>query len=107
MSTHLTAVNDNNFATEVLGAEQPVLVDFWAEWCGPCKALAPVLEEIAHDFPQVKCVKLNIDESADTPSKYGIRAIPTLILFVDGEVKATKTGLLSKAQLAAFLDEFI
>lgn len=107
MSKNITAVNDTNFAAEVLQSGTPVLVDFWAEWCGPCKALTPVLEDVASQYPQVKFVKLNIDESADTPAKYGIRAIPTLILFDAGEMKISKTGALTKSQLTAFLDENI
>ncbi|MFN7096126.1 MAG: thioredoxin [Gammaproteobacteria bacterium] len=107
MSKHITAVNDANFATEVLESDQPVLVDFWAEWCGPCKALTPVLEDIANTYTNVKFVKLNIDESSETPAKYGIRAIPTLILFKNGEADSSKTGALTKAQLSAFLDENI
>lgn len=107
MSKHVTAVNDANFTAEVLESDKPVLVDFWAEWCGPCKALTPVLEDIANTYPNVKFVKLNIDESSDTPAKYGIRAIPTLILFKNGEVEISKTGALTKSQLSAFLDENI
>lgn len=107
MSKNITAVNDSNFATEVLESDKPVLVDFWAEWCGPCKALTPVLEDVANQYTQVKFVKLNIDESSDTPAKYGIRAIPTLILFKHGEAEVSKTGALTKSQLTSFLDENI
>lgn len=107
MSKHIVEVNDDNFLIEVLQAEQPVLVDFWAEWCGPCKAMTAVLEDVAPLYPQIKFVKLNIDESSDTPAKHGIRAIPTLILFSKGEAKTTKTGALTRSQLSAFLDENI
>ena len=101
-------VTDESFETAVLGADRPVLVDYWAEWCGPCKMIAPILEEIADEYgDRIKVCKLDIDENAQTPPKYGIRGIPTLMLFRDGEVEATKVGALSKSQLAAFLESNI
>ena len=101
-------VTDESFEAAVLGADRPVLVDYWAEWCGPCKMIAPILEEIADEYgDRIKVCKLDIDENAQTPPKYGIRGIPTLMLFRDGEVEATKVGALSKSQLAAFLESNI
>ncbi len=98
-------VTDSSFDQEVLKAQGPVLVDFWAEWCGPCKMIGPVLEEIAGDYAgKLKIAKLNIDENPQTPPKYGIRGIPTLMLFKNGQVEATKVGAVSKSQLAAFID---
>lgn len=108
MSEHITEVTDDSFDDEVLKSGEPVLVDYWAEWCGPCKMIAPVLEEIAADYTgKVKVVKLNIDDNPDTPPKFGIRGIPTLMLFKGGEVEATKVGALSKSQLTAFIDSSI
>jgi len=105
MSEHLVSVTDDTFKKEVLEDKIPVLVDYWAEWCGPCKMIAPVLNEIASEYvDKLKIVKLNIDENPGTPPKYGIRGIPTLILFKNGEVEATKVGALSKSQLATFID---
>ena len=93
------------FEAEVLSSDQPVLVDYWAEWCGPCKMISPILNEIAEEYAdKLKVVKLNIDQNPVTPPKYGIRGIPTLMLFCNGNVEATKVGALSKSQLAAFLD---
>ena len=105
MSDSIIHVTDDNFDETVLKSGLPVLVDYWAEWCGPCKMIAPVLEEIASDYQgKVTVAKLNIDENPTTPQHYGVHGIPTLILFKDGEVEATKVGLASKAQLTAFLD---
>ncbi|MCP1509510.1 thioredoxin 1 [Pseudomonas marginalis] len=98
-------VTDATFEAEVLKATGPVLVDYWAEWCGPCKMIAPVLDEIATTYAgKLTIAKLNIDENQGTPAKHGVRGIPTLMLFKDGNVEATKVGALSKSQLAAFLD---
>lgn len=98
-------VTDLTFEEEVIKAETPVLVDYWAEWCGPCKMIAPVLDEIARDYDgKLKVCKLNIDENEETPSKYGVRGIPTLMLFKGGSVESTKVGSLTKSQLTAFLD---
>ncbi len=105
MSENIVGVTDATFEEEVLKAEGAVLVDYWAEWCGPCKMIAPVLEEIAKEYEgRVKVCKLNIDENNETPPKFGIRGIPTLMLFKGGNVEATKVGALSKSQLAAFID---
>lgn len=105
MSDKIVHVSDEAFESDVLNADQPVLVDYWAEWCGPCKMIAPVLEEIAEEYAgKVKIAKLNIDENPATPPKYGIRGIPTLMLFKGGNVEATKVGAVSKSQLSAFLD---
>jgi len=98
-------VTDDSFEDNVLKAELPVLVDYWAEWCGPCKMIAPILDEISADYAgKMSIAKLNIDENPDTPPKYGIRGIPTLMLFKNGNVQATKVGALSKSQLTAFID---
>lgn len=105
MSQGIVYVTDDSFDTEVLKAQGPVLVDYWAEWCGPCKMIGPVLEEIASEYAgKIKIAKLNIDENPATPPKYGIRGIPTLMLFKNGNVEATKVGALSKSQLSAFID---
>ena len=106
--SQIVHVTDGSFEEDVLKAEDPVLVDYWAEWCGPCKAIAPILGEIAEEYAgRLKIAKLNIDENPSTPPKYGIRGIPTLMLFKDGNVEATKVGALSKSQLSAFLDSNI
>jgi len=108
LSDKIVYVSDDSFEEEVLKTDSPVLVDFWAEWCGPCKMIAPILNEIADEYgDKVKIAKLNIDENPATPPKYGIRGIPTLMLFKDGNVEATKVGAVSKSQLTAFLDSNI
>ncbi len=105
MSDHIISITDDTFEAEVLKANQPVLVDYWAEWCGPCKMIAPILEQVATEYEgRVKVAKLNIDENPLTPPKYGIRGIPTLMLFRNGNPEAIKVGALSKSQLTAFLD---
>ncbi|MFQ5487493.1 MAG: thioredoxin TrxA [Gammaproteobacteria bacterium] len=108
MSDKIIYVGDADFEDKVLNAELPVLVDFWAEWCGPCKMIAPVLEEIAEEYAgKIQVAKLNIDDNPATPPRYGIRGIPTLMLFKNGNVEATKVGAVSKSQLAAFIDSNI
>ncbi len=105
MSENISHTSDANFETEVLKSDVPVLIDYWAEWCGPCKMIAPILDEVADEFKdRVKVMKLNIDENAQTPRKYNVRGIPTLMLFKGGDVAAQKVGALSKSQLAAFLE---
>lgn len=105
MSSHIQAVSDDSFESEVIGSNVPVIVDFWAQWCGPCKALAPVLEDVSQKYDgKVKFVKLDVDSNPSTPPKFGVRGIPTLILFKDGQVQATQVGLISKADLMQFID---
>ncbi len=102
----ITAVTDQAFSTEVLEATTPVLVDFWAEWCGPCRALAPIVEEVSNQYTgKVKFLKLDVDANQATAGQYGIRGIPTLLLFKDGQVVATHVGGLSKTQLTQFIDD--
>ncbi len=105
MSDKIVHVTDDTFEEEVLKADMPVLVDYWADWCGPCKMIAPILDEIAEEYAgKLKVAKLNIDENPNTPPKFGIRGIPTLMLFKNGNVEATKVGAVSKSQLTAFID---
>ena len=105
MSENIISLTDDSFDADVLQSDVPVLVDYWAEWCGPCKMIAPVLEEISEEYAgKLKVAKLNIDQNEATPPKFGIRGIPTLLLFKDGSVAATKVGALSKTQLKEFLD---
>jgi thioredoxin 1 len=105
MSEHIHYVTDDTFEAEVLQSQQPVLVDYWAEWCGPCKMIAPILDEIATEYAgKLKVAKVNIDDNQATPAKFGIRGIPTLMIFKNGNVEATKVGALSKSQLSAFID---
>lgn len=108
MSETILHTSDDNFEQDVLNADGPVLVDFWAEWCGPCKMIAPILEEIASDYgDKIKICKIDVDANTDTAPKFGIRGIPTLIIFNNGEVAGTKVGALSKSQLSAFIDSVI
>ena len=101
-------ITDSTFEQEVLKSDAPVLVDYWAEWCGPCKMIAPILEEVARDYgDKIRVVKVNVDENQAIPSKYGIRGIPTLMLFRNGAVVDTKVGALSKSQLTVFLDSHL
>jgi thioredoxin 1 len=108
MSENITHLSDATFEQKVLQSQLPVLVDYWAEWCGPCKMIAPILEDISKEYSDRLIVaKLNIDDNQQTPPKYGIRGIPTLMLFKNGNVEATKVGALSKSQLMAFIDSNI
>ncbi|MBA3565023.1 MAG: thioredoxin TrxA [Gammaproteobacteria bacterium] len=105
MSDHIVHTSDDRFEDDVLKSDQPVLLDFWAEWCGPCKMIAPILDELASEYEgKLRIAKLNIDENPNTPPRFGIRGIPTLMLFKNGNVEAQKVGALSKSQLAAFLE---
>ena len=108
MSENIKQVTDDSFESDVLKSTVPVLVDYWAEWCGPCKAIAPLLEEVAREYSgKITVAKVNVDENQQIPQKYGIRGIPTLMLFKGGNIEATKVGALSKSQLSAFLDSNI
>lgn len=106
--SNLSTVNDANFETAVLQADKPILVDFWAEWCGPCRMISPILDEVAQAYSnRLRIVKLNVDENPEVPQKYGVRGIPTLLLFKNGVLEDTHVGALSKAQLTAFLDKHL
>lgn len=105
-SEHIKHVTDTSFETDVLKSETPVLVDYWAEWCGPCKMIAPILDDVASDYQgKLQIAKMNVDENRDVPARFNIRGIPTLMLFKGGQLAATKVGAMSKAQLTAFLDQ--
>ena len=107
-SDKIVHVTDNSFDADVLNSQLPVLVDYWAEWCGPCRMIAPILDEVSEDYAgRLKIAKVNIDENRDIATKFGIRGIPTLMIFKDGSVAATKVGALSKSQLEAFIDSNI
>ena len=108
MNDSIIHVTDSSFEEDVLKSDSPVMVDYWAEWCGPCKMIAPILDEIADEYnDNLKVAKINIDENPQTPQKYAVRGIPTLMLFKDGEVAGTKVGAVSKLQLSAFIDSII
>jgi thioredoxin 1 len=105
---NIVAITDGTFETEVIDSKTPVLVDFWAQWCGPCKAIAPILDDLAQKYNgKIKIVKLDVDNSPATPPKFGVRGIPTLILFKDGQVQATQVGMLSKNELMSFIDTHV
>ena len=105
-SERIKHISDASFESDVLQADKPVLVDYWAEWCGPCRMIAPILDEVSETYKEkLQIAKMNVDENRDIPAKFGIRGIPTLMLFKDGQLAATKVGAMSKAQLTAFIDQ--
>jgi thioredoxin 1 len=106
--SNIINISDETFENEVLNSPLPVLLDYWAEWCGPCKMIAPILEEISTDYAgKLTIAKINIDDNPATPAKFGVRGIPTLMIFINGNIEATKVGALSKSQLSAFIDSTI
>jgi thioredoxin 1 len=106
--SNIINISDNTFENEVLNSSLPVLLDYWAEWCGPCKMIAPILEEISTDYAgKLKIAKINIDDNPATPAKFGVRGIPTLMIFINGNIEGTKVGALSKSQLSAFINSTI
>lgn len=108
MSNNVHTISDASFETDVIESKIPVLVDFWAQWCGPCKALAPIIEDVAQKYSdRIKFTKLNVDQNPSTPPKFGVRGIPTLILFKEGQVKATQVGLVTKTDLTQWLDSHL
>jgi len=108
MNENIINVTDSTFDDEVIKSELPVLLDYWAEWCGPCKMIAPILDDIANEYiGKIKVAKINIDDNPNTPAKFGVRGIPTLMIFKLGSIEATKVGALSKSQLSAFIDSTI
>ncbi|MFM1866393.1 MAG: thioredoxin TrxA [Methylophilaceae bacterium] len=108
MNENIINVTDSTFDDEVIKSELPVLLDYWAEWCGPCKMIAPILDDIANEYVgKIKVAKINIDDNPNTPAKFGVRGIPTLMIFKSGSIEATKVGALSKSQLSAFIDSTI
>lgn len=108
MSENITHINDSDFEQEVLNSESPVLVDYWAEWCGPCKMIAPILIEIADEYAgRLKVTKMDIDHNAATPRQFSIRGIPTLMIFKDGQIQGTRVGALTKSQLIAFVEDVV
>ena len=108
MTNYISHTSDETFADEVLASSVPVLVDYWAEWCGPCKSIAPILDDLAEEYAgRLQIMKINVDENPETPPRYGIRSIPTLMLFKEGEVEGTKVGAVSKTQLAQFIEDHI
>jgi len=108
MNENIINVTDSTFDDEVIKSELPVLLDYWAEWCGPCKIIAPILDDIANEYiGKIKVAKINIDDNPNTPAKFGVRGIPTLMIFKSGSIEATKVGALSKSQLSAFIDSTI
>ena len=108
MSENITHINDSDFEQEVLNSDSPVLVDYWAEWCGPCKMIAPILHEIADEYAgRLKVTKMDIDQNVETPRQFSIRGIPTLMIFKDGQIQGTRVGALTKNQLKAFVEDVV